>query len=332
MYYLLIIAVIIVGFSAVLYQVASNDLSFGLRRQTQRLTEDFPVFSGSPYLQAGHELDEGQHHLFARLALCDALVLIGAGFASYALARRTLEPIETAHEQQKRFTADVSHELRTPLTALKMESEVALLDPRASAADLRGTLASNVEEAEKLTLLVSNLLRLTQLDSAPIEQSPIALNTLVKAAIRGLTPIAEQRNITITTKLGHESTVYGEPSTLTQLFAILLDNAIKYSPNNTTITVQARHQQQSVDVRITDQGSGIAKTDLDHVFERFYRADSSRTSNKQASGFGIGLSLAKLIADSLGATISLTSKLGHGTTATVTMPLVVDQSPKTTTK
>src|SRR5206468_328883 len=94
-----------------------------------------------------------------------------SGFASYGLARRTLRPIEESHEQQKRFTADVSHELRTPLTALKMSSEVALMDAAASKPALREALQSNLEEADKLELLINNLLRLTRLEATELQQT-----------------------------------------------------------------------------------------------------------------------------------------------------------------
>lgn len=131
-YYLAIIAVISIGFSTALYNVALHDLRSGLQWQTRQIYNNFPVFIDSPYLSSVEAFKSSRDHLLGRIILSNALVLIGAGFASYALARRTLRPIEEAHERQKRFTADVSHELRTPLTSLKMESEVALLDTKAN--------------------------------------------------------------------------------------------------------------------------------------------------------------------------------------------------------
>lgn len=321
MYYLLIIAVISIGFSAALYQVVSNDLALGLQQQTQRISDDFPVFSNSPYLRFGDELDEGRQHLVGRLIICNILVLTAAGFASYALARRTLRPIEAAHDRQKRFTADVSHELRTPLTALKMESEVALLDSSISKSQLRETLSSNIEEAEKLTLLVSNLLRLTQLDDGEnlTPHTVIPLQEAIDSALKQLSPIAQRRNITLIMESRSQSIVYGDQATLAQLFVILLDNAVKYSPNGSTVTLTSTVSQHNAVVRIADAGTGIPKADLTHVFERFYRADTARVASENG-GFGLGLSIAKLIADSHQASISLTSKPGKGTTAQVAIP------------
>lgn len=331
MYYLLIIAVISISFSFAIYQVTARDLKFGLQRQSQRITDHFPVFSDSPYLRNSQDLQDSRSHLAGRLVLLNVFVLVGAGFASYALARRTLRPIEAAHERQKRFTADVSHELRTPLTALKMESEVALMDPKASKDELRDVIGSNVEEAEKLTNLVGDLLRLSQLDDdEKLElHDSVKLNEVVQGAIERVQPVATDRSITLDAKLGKSLKVQADRSMLTQLFVILLDNAIKYSPDGSNVAVTIKAEQQLAHISITDQGSGIAKEDLDHVFERFYRADLARTSG-QAGGFGIGLSIAQLIADNHNATISLSSTLGKGTTASVVIPVAGQPTEKRT--
>jgi signal transduction histidine kinase len=327
--YVTIIALISIGFSIGIYQVASHDLESGLERQTERITNHFPVFMGSPYLRSqSTDLDESRDHLVGRLVALNVLVLTGAGFASYALARRTLGPIEAAHERQKRFTADVSHELRTPLTALRMESEVALLDPKTSKTELRDVITSNIEEAEKLNTLVANLLRLSQLDDADKNNqfSMVALNDTVQAAIDQLQTIATNRQVTIDAKLDGQVFVRGDQATLVQLFVILLDNAVKYSPSQSQVSVTLDKKGQLARLSITDHGIGISKHDLDHVFNRFYRADQARTST-ETSGFGLGLSIAKLIADSHNATISLTSSPNRGTSAMVHIPLASAATP-----
>jgi signal transduction histidine kinase len=321
--YVGIIALISIGFSVGIYQVASHDLQSGLRRQTERITNHFPIFLDSPYLRSqGTDLRESREHLVGRLIVLNVLVLTGAGFASYALARRTLAPIKAAHERQKRFTADVSHELRTPLTALKMESEVALLDPKASKAELRDIITSNIEETEKLNSLIANLLRLSQLDDADKAQTfnRVSLGQTVQAAIDQLQTVADNQQITLTATIDNRLVVRGDETTLTQLFVILVDNAIKYSPSGSEVAIYAESIDQLARVRIIDHGIGIAKNDLEHAFDRFYRADQARTSSK-TNGFGLGLSIAKLIADSHNATISLTSRQGKGTTATVLIPV-----------
>lgn len=326
LYYLLIIGVISIGFSTVLYQVAANDLANSLDHQTQRISDNFPVFSNSPYLHNGAEMALGKQHLLGRLVVFNLVVMVLAGFASYALARRTLRPIQDAHERQKRFTADVSHELRTPLTALKMESEVALMDPAASKKDLTHALQSNIEEAEKLTNLVTNLLILSQLDDAEGSklQGQQSLPELIKVAIDQVTPLAKDRNIALKQTIEPGMKVTGEPATLTQLFVILLDNAVKYSPNDSSVDIIASAKQGLATVSVTDSGIGINKDDLGHVFERFYRADSARAS-QTSGGFGLGLSIAQMIANAHGASVTLVSQPGKGTTATVVIPLAVEK-------
>lgn len=312
---MLIIAVICIGFSGFLYKVATDDLALGLSRQSERISNNFPVFLNSPYLHNTADLHETRKHLLQNLALLNLIVLTASGFASYALARRTLRPIEAAHEQQKRFTADVSHELRTPLTALKMESEVALLDTTATKAELRAIIASNVEEAEKLTNLVSNLLRLSQLDAMDRSKllTSIPLADPLQAAVSQMAPVAEAKQITLSTSPLQTIAVRGDSALLTQLFVLLLDNAIKYSPAKSTVSIEISTHDGSAIISISDNGPGIAKADLEHIFDRFYRADTARSS--ETGGFGLGLSIAKLIADNHNASISLTSQPGKGTVA-----------------
>jgi two-component system sensor histidine kinase CiaH len=328
MYYLAIIAVISISFSSALYHMALDDLAYGLQQQTRRISDNFPVFYDSPYLRSNAELAAGRDHLIGRLVLFNVFVLGAAGFASYALARRTLQPIEAAHKLQKRFTADVSHELRTPLTALKMEAEVALLDPNLSKTELRNVIGSSIEEAEKLTNLVNSLLRLGQLDDAEKSQlfTVFPIENALQSAILQVQAACLSQAVSVEITGTVDAHVNGDQATLIQLFVILLDNAIKYSPSNSVVQVNAATIQHMVQVSIRDHGIGIPKNDLEHVFERFYRADSARSAST-TSGFGLGLSIAKLIADSHHATVSLTSAEGKGTTATLLIPQAVKPTP-----
>ena len=327
-YYLLIISAISLCFSGVLYKVGHDDLAYGLRRQTQRLSTDFPVFSGSRYLHTDVEMQAADQRLLLRLAIFNVLVLLTAGFTSYALARRTLQPIEAAHQRQKRFVADVSHELRTPLTALQIEAEVALLDANASKSVLRQVLGSNVEETKKLTSLLETLLHLSRLDdnAAHLPLQSVNMLTAVKSALGEVRPQATAKHITLVPPGGTQQALTN-PSAIQQLLVILLDNAIKYSPPNTSVAVTFENESQQPAIVITDQGQGIAKADLAQVFERFYRADNARSS-QTVSGFGLGLAIAKQLADSQQAVIELTSQLGKGTTARLTLqPAVARTSP-----
>lgn len=318
--YLCVVMIISLVFSVVVYRVGSDNLQFGLNRETRELSTAFPIFNGTSFAQPNPaDLSAGQQHLLDGIILTNLVVLIGAGFISYILARETLKPIEEAHEQQKRFTADVSHELRTPLTALKMESEVALMDSKLNAKQLRQVISSNIEEAGKLDTLINSLLKLTRLEAGEIQQQFTSqnLNNIIGEAIEQVNAQALSREISIKT-VGKDTLVNGDHDSLTQLFIIFLDNAIKYSQNGTIIEVSTVRGDEPKAI-IEDHGNGIAADDLEHIFDRFYRADSARTGS---SGFGLGLSIAKHIADIHNADITISSKLEKGTKVTVTFPNV----------
>lgn len=320
LWYLAIVVAISLVFSVVLYHVTTNELDRGLNRETQRIYTQFPVFQGNPLLQHDSDYATEAHRILLRLVGLNLVVFVGAGFASYWLARRTLEPIEAAHEQQKRFTADVSHELRTPLTALKMESEVALMNEQNDKAALRDTLTSNLEEVGKLEILINNLLRLTRLEADELQQNFALLNaqTVTKVAVEQVQKVAANHDIKLdsaVTDLG----LVGDQDSLVQLLVILLDNAIKYSPAGSSVELISHRSGDDVILQVKDHGTGIEPAALEHVFDRFYRADNSRTKDR-TEGFGLGLSIAKMIADVHHGTITLSSQPGHGTTATVSLP------------
>lgn len=330
MWYLAIVMAISLVFSAVIYHIATNELDRGLSRESLRISRQFPVFQGTPLLQPNQDYSSSAHRILLQLVSFNVIVLVGAGWASYWLARRTLQPIEEAHEQQKRFTADVSHELRTPLTALKMESEVALMNPKNGKKELRGTLASNLEEITKLEDLINNLLRLTRLEAGELEQQfePLDSQIIAQEAIEQVTKQAAERNITIESNI-KSARLLGDRTSLVQLLVILLDNAIKYSSSGSSISLTAHAANQHVLFEVVDHGQGIEREALEHVFDRFYRGQQNASRNKsQAEGYGLGLSIAKMIADIHAGTIIVSSQIGHGTTATVSLPLASDDSKK----
>ncbi len=309
--------VISLVFSAVVFRIGSDNLATGLNRESQELSVAFPIFNGTKLVQPSQAaLNAGRSHLLDELVLTNLIVLVGGGLISYVLARETLKPIEEAHEQQKRFVADVSHELRTPLTALRMESEVALIDDNITTDALKKVIASNIEETEKLEALINNLMRLTRLETGELQRqfSSLNLKQLADSALDQLKPQASAKKITIELR-GKPVQVKGDKESLIQMLVIFLDNAIKYSPKGTTITLKTSQKENNpAAIEIIDQGHGIKAENISHIFDRFYRADTSRSSN---SGFGLGLSIAKLIADVHGANITITSAAEKGTTVRV---------------
>ena len=315
--YLALVMAISLIFSAVIYHFATDALAWGLHNQTARIYEEFPVFSDNPFFVHDNDVDISAHRILLNLAYFNVLVLVVAGFVSYWLARLTLRPIEAASEQQKRFVADASHELRTPVTALKMSTEVALMDTNAPKSDLRQALASNLEEANKLEILLNSLLRLSHLESNGMElhMAKIAVTDLVRLALERVEKSAAAKRISINT-VSTNGAVAGDEASLIQVLVILLDNAIKYSPVGSTVTITSQAKGNDTVVTVSDHGAGIKKEALEHVFDRFYRADNARSGD---NGYGLGLAIAKHIMDLHHGTITLASTHGKGTRASIVL-------------
>jgi signal transduction histidine kinase len=310
-------------FSVALFHVTTGELRSGLHQESQNLYNQFPVFQGDPHvnLRPDSYYQTASHVILLRLIAFNIVVLIVAGFSSYLLAKRTLDPIEAAHKQQKRFTSDVSHELRTPLTAIKMESEVALLNDGLPAKELRATLESNLEEVNKLEVLINNLLRLSRLEADELQQNFKSINTedVVQAAVSKVEKVAENHSIKIKTS-GKNEKFFGDEESLSQLITILLDNSIKYSPKDSTIKIDYSSSGNNIIIKVKDEGVGIKPEELSHVFDRFYRADSSRNKTGSSDGFGLGLSIAKMIVDVHKGDVTLNSQHGEGTLAIISLP------------
>lgn len=327
LWYLAIIMVISLGFTMLLYRISSREINRSLRPSA-------PVYG---FVEPG-QLDEyeqyrqdmialARHHLEQNLVLFNLFVLVLGGIASYVLARRTLTPIEEAMESQSRFTADASHELRTPLTAMRTGIEVALRDPNLTREQAVELLGSNLEEVDKLKNLADGLLQLTRAEGNGVSLSAVAMHDVVDEAGRRVKAAAARKRIKLETSV-NAINVRGEEQTLIQLLVILLDNAIKYSPAKTTVTVRVNRVRSrppsraisQAQLQVIDQGYGIKAADLPHIFDRFYRIDSSR-SKEQTEGYGLGLSIAKRIVELHHGTIRVKSQPDNGTTFTIRLPL-----------
>lgn len=325
-WYLAIVMCISVGFSVALYRVATGELGRGLQKQAlvfQQRTLPFggPGGVGAITVSPVDQLSESAQRLRNTLILYNLLILLVAGWGSYLWARQTLAPIEAAHEAQTRFTADASHELRTPLAAMRAEIEVALREKKISSEEARALLESNLEEISKLESLANGLLRLARYQggTAVPEWETVASDEIVAAAVRRVASLQNEKKITIDTQEVDHIQFDGDTVSLTELFAILLENAIKYSDSGKTIRVEAIGDKQSVKIAVADEGRGIKATDLPHIFQRFYRANASRFSEK-VEGYGLGLSIASSIVDLHSGTITAKSSPGDGSTFIVTLP------------
>ena len=326
LWYLAIIVILSALFTTALYRESTAQLSENANRQRNAITRlplpgEFEPRRTEFLRGLDDQLDLDRQRILLRLLALNLATLLLGGAASYALARRTLQPIQDSLEAQGRFTADASHELRTPLTAMRTEIEVALRSKQLSATEARDLLGSNLEEIAKLEALSAGLLRLARFEGGldPEAVSHVLLaDIFAEAAKRFHTLISNQR-LRIDVSSGKE-TVAGDRDSLIELIAILLDNAIKYSPPDSKISLRSESGSSTVRISITDEGVGIAEQDMPHIFERFYRADRSR-SQVQTKGYGLGLSIARRIVDVHHGSITVESLAGKGTTFRIKLPV-----------
>jgi signal transduction histidine kinase len=311
-------------FSLNVYRISTYEVDNRLSRQVDFLnTRPFigPGFDINPFeRERQSELSNSKRHVIGQLLYANMLVLLVGGLGSYLLARLTIKPIEEAHLAQARFAADASHELRTPIAAMRTETEVALLNPKLSLKEAQNLLKSNVEELDRLTILSEGLLQLARGVDDVTTDEVVAVRDIVSAAITQTARATKAKHITIDVQTIPNVSVTGNSIQLVQLLVILLDNAVKYSPEKQTVTLGAVQQHGHIALSVSDHGIGIGADDLEHVFERFYRADTAR-SKANASGYGLGLSIAEQIASAHHGFIQADSTLGAGSVFTITLPV-----------
>lgn len=246
------------------------------------------------------------------------VALIIASAIGYFMAGRTLLPLKEAYDKQKQFAADASHELRTPLAVVMASADLLLADPSIKNPFLRQVIEDLKSEVKKMTNLVSDLLMVARSDNnaLKVKIQRIDLIEILKQVIRTMTPIAEKKNIKLAGENFRRVLINADEQRIKQLAIILVDNAIKYTPEGGAVLVRLEKVDNSRAVfAVMDSGIGIAPEDLDKVFERFYRVDKARS--REMGGNGLGLAIAAEIIRMHDAKISVASKLGEGTKFTV---------------
>lgn len=319
-WYLLIIMVISLLFSVLVFQSASNELTARLEQFGRRLPPEYQMQTApNGNLQKLRETQAGEasHNILINLIYINCLVLATGGVASYLMARRTLRPIQEAHEAQSRFVSDASHELRTPLAVMKTELEVLLRDGSITKDDMKEQLESNLEEVNKLTKLSQTLLSLSKMDYDSLVHEEVILANAVQSAIDRYDTATRRIKLK---RSGKPLTIDAHPSSIEELFTILIDNALKYSPSDSQVKITLAPRGNKALFKITNAGKGISADDLPHIFDRFYRADNARSGSEKTS-FGLGLSLAKTIVELHHGELSASSAPQGMTTFTVSLPI-----------
>lgn len=319
-WYVLGIMVLSLIFSALIYNFATGEIIARIEVIETRLSKEPDLLSQTTLdlnRLRDKQLEETSHNIITMLIYANIAVLCIATIAGYLWSKRILRPIELAHEAQSRFTSDASHELKTPLAVMKTELEVILSDKQARKSDYREILESNLEEVDRLSSLSNTLLQLAKLEYSSLEWRNFNLTETVDAAMRSLGDRSERIDVQAMKKL---PTIEANPTSVIELVVLLLDNALKYSPADSRVTVSLRRRARAVEVSVTNIGQGIPPEKLPYIFTRFYRADTARFKQAEAS-YGLGLPLAKKIVELHHGELTATSQPGVFTRFTVRLPL-----------
>ena len=259
------------------------------------------------------------------LALTLAAVGVGALAVflviSVFFSRWALGPVARAWDQQQRFVADASHELKTPLTVILANTSILRAHPERSVASQSQWIESTQSEAERMQELVRDMLDLARPEHAETvrEHARVDLTDLVEGGLLQFESVAFERNVSLASDIDRDVSVTGDAARLRRLVTTLLDNACKYVEKGGRIAVTLRQTARRIELHVHNTGTVIAEEDLPHVFDRFYRADKARTRSE--GSYGLGLAIAREIAEEHGGSIAAASDETNGTTFTVALPL-----------
>jgi len=231
----------------------------------------------------------------------------------------TLARLELAFDQLRRFTSDASHELRTPLAMIRSVGEVGL-QKDGSRAEYRDIVGSMLEEVNRLTLLVDNLLTISRADSGHlhVKKTDVAIFALAREAAAVLDVLTEEREQRIVMEGDEEAVVQGDPLFLRQALMNIIHNAVKYSPVGAMVWVRVRIDGRGVTVEVEDNGPGIPPEDRPRIFDRFYRVDKARW--RESGGAGLGLAIAKWAVEAHGGAVTVMCKQDAGCIFKISLP------------
>ena len=252
------------------------------------------------------------------VVICAVLFVVSMGvifLISFLLSGLAVRPVRESWEKQKRFVADASHELKTPLTVILANNNIML--SHSPDAEQRKWLESTGEEADHMKKLIDQMLFLAKNDAGDgtAEKTEVDLSDTVEGVSLNFEPVAFEKGVMIDARITPGITVCGNSLQLSQLAHILIDNAVKYARSDSTVEIVLQKKNNSVEFSVHNFGTPISKEDLPHIFDRFYRAEKSRTTK----GYGLGLAIAKEITANHGGKITAESSEEKGTTFRVTL-------------
>jgi two-component system, OmpR family, manganese sensing sensor histidine kinase len=247
-----------------------------------------------------------------------AIAVLCSSAGGIWLTRQSMKPIEESFERLRQFTADASHELRSPLMAIKSNAQVALKYPEGMRPGDLEKLEAIASATQQMTQLTEDLLFLARTDRPPQQQKEsVDLSELLSSLIRLYESQAQAKGIHLSAQLGSELTLLGDRGQLQRLFTNLIVNALQYTPSTGSVQVLAERTAKQIVVTVKDTGVGIEAEQIDKVFDRFWRAEQSRSYWE--NGSGLGLAIAQAIAQRHGGQISATSTVGQGSSFAVSL-------------
>lgn len=272
------------------------------------------------------KLRKGQYSTRVKVSGRDELATLATAFNDMT------QRLETTDEMRRRFVSDASHELKTPLASIKLLTDSIVQNEDMDVETVREFVQDIGSEADRLARITQKLLALTRMDNsqtAQMERSEVDLADVITDALHMLTPLADQKSVSIQLVVAQGCIVRSTPDEMYQVLFNLVENAIKYNIPEGKVWIRARKSRETVVVTIEDTGIGIPKKDRDQIFDRFYRVDKARS--REAGGAGLGLSIVRDTVVANGGSISVDARPEGGTVFIVHLPLAQSE-PKGETK
>ena len=319
--YLAVIMTLSLIFTGIIYLLSTASLNRPLlpsEEENSSVSVEAPEFEEHSFENTFRKRLERRDNT-TRLTIIYSLVGFNLGifligiFVSRSLARLTLAPIERAMMKQTQFIFDASHELKTPLTAMLIRNEVAMRKKNLPEEKAREVIEKNIEEILRMKELTASMLDVARENGEPEKSTEISLPVFLADLQEKLAPVARERGVKIETEmnLGKNLRASVAKNTLEQILTIFTDNAMKYS-GDAIVYLRAGRRGKNVAFSVKDNGVGVKKEDQKRIFERFYQVDAARTRTEDKTSHGLGLAIAKNLAERQGYKIALRSSEGRG--------------------
>lgn len=260
------------------------------------------------------------YQLLKSFLLVGLLSLVILFIISVYLTNKTIQPIKQAFDKQKQFIADASHELKTPLTIIKTNTSLILSNPDDSVKYQAKWINYINSQIDRMSKLIDEMLSLAKLDAqeSNINLLPINISKIIESMILMFDAIIYENNLNLESDIKKDVFVHGDKENLKRLFSILMDNAIKHTNKNGTLSIKLFIDRNKVKIIVKNTGQGIAKENLEKIFDRYYRADNSR--DRETGGYGLGLAIAKSIVLKHKGKIYAQSTLNKNTSFIIELP------------